>query len=96
MNIKPKVRLYIPRQKFHLHTPLTVKTKNAGPYHSVVEMDLMYQEITFRSRTDGHTYTHSHFLLFLYNVCDSPNRQNARHLTMPPFLGLCELFLNTR
>lgn len=54
----------------------------------------MFQGIPFRS--GKHTHTHSHFILLLYNVCDSPNCQNAGRLNMPPSLSQCELFLNTK
>jgi hypothetical protein len=57
--------------------------------HVLLWLDLMFQGSIFRSGT--HT-----FLLFLYNVCDSPNRQNARQLNMSPFLSHCEWFLNMR
>jgi len=39
--------------------------------------------------------THT-FPLVLYNVCDSPNRQNTRHFNMPSFLSRCEWFFNMR
>jgi len=85
------------RKKFHTHTSLVVKTEKCMSMSCCgTGLKVSRDNIQIRhTHTHTHTYIHRQFILMLYNVCDSPNHQNARHLNVPPFQSRCKLF-NTR
>ena len=57
-----------------------METEDACPYPVIAGLNASMQQYIQTRHTQTST-------LLLYNVCDSPNRQNAGHLKMPPSLS---------